>query len=66
MSQTVTVKCPQCQCVYIAWHVPAVGTQASGKADGTGYQSSTACSKCGQRSILADLTEKDGIFQQVA
>ncbi len=65
MSQ-ITVKCPQCQCIYIAWHVPAVGTQSAKETDkAAAYQPSTACSQCGHRSILADLTEQDGIFQQV-
>ncbi len=64
MSQTITVKCPQCQCVYIAWHVPAVGSQTEGKTAST-YQPSTTCSKCGHRSVLSELTEQEGIFQQV-
>ncbi|MGD1895844.1 MAG: hypothetical protein ACFB16_02720 [Phormidesmis sp.] len=70
MSQTITVKCPQCQQVYINWHVPAVGKQTkkqgqNGQSLDT-YRPSTSCSQCGYRSMLDELVEQDGVFQQVS
>jgi len=57
--KTITVKCPQCQQIYIDWSVPSVG----GPRPNT-YEPSAVCSKCGHRSILSELSEKDGVLQQ--
>ncbi|MEO1622084.1 MAG: hypothetical protein AAFU53_13765 [Cyanobacteria bacterium J06632_3] len=56
--KTVTVKCPQCQQIYIDWHTPAVGIQTS-----AAQKPSTVCSQCGHRSVLDELHEKDGVLQ---
>ncbi|MEL7331175.1 MAG: hypothetical protein AAFN12_02950 [Cyanobacteria bacterium J06560_2] len=62
MAQTITVKCPQCEQIYINWHVPAVGESAKSDS-GSAYQPSTACSKCGHRSVLSELEDVNGTFQ---
>ncbi len=54
---TVTVKCPQCQQVYISWHTPAVNTTDSE------YEPTTVCSRCGHRAKLKDLSDRDGVLQ---
>ena len=58
--KTITVKCPQCQQVYIDWYVPPVGTQSA-----DAQKPSTVCSQCGHRSILSELSEQSGVFQRV-
>lgn len=58
--KTMTVKCPQCEQVYIDWCIPAVGVQTH-KAQ----RPSTVCSQCGHRSVVDELREVDGVFQQV-
>lgn len=57
---TITVKCPQCQQVYISWHTPAVA-----EPNGSSYEPTTVCSKCGYRSKLKDLSDRDGVLQKV-
>lgn len=66
MAQTITVKCPQCKRVYIDWHVPAIRPQFSEQVTTDTYEPATVCSKCGTRSLLKNLTEENGIFQQTA
>ncbi|MEL6552231.1 MAG: hypothetical protein AAFQ63_02025 [Cyanobacteria bacterium J06621_11] len=66
MAQTITVKCPQCDRIYIDWHVPAIQPQFSENQISDTYKPTTTCSKCGTRSVLSDLTEKKGVYQQVA
>ncbi|MEO1388344.1 MAG: hypothetical protein AAFV85_13365 [Cyanobacteria bacterium J06634_6] len=61
ISPTITVKCPQCEHVYIGWHIPSVGTQRTQE-----NSPSVSCSRCGYRVVLADLAEKDGVFQMEA
>ncbi|MEL6605715.1 MAG: hypothetical protein AAFP20_21090 [Cyanobacteria bacterium J06614_10] len=58
--KTVTVKCPQCEQIYIDWLTPAVGEQTEWS-----QRPSTVCSQCGHRSILEELQEREGVFQQV-
>ncbi|MGD1864587.1 MAG: hypothetical protein ACFB0D_08530 [Phormidesmis sp.] len=57
--KTVTVKCPQCQQIYIDWYVAPVGVQSA-----NAHQPSTVCSQCGHRSVLSELSEHNGVFQQ--
>ncbi|MEL6470699.1 MAG: hypothetical protein AAFQ74_13300 [Cyanobacteria bacterium J06623_4] len=57
--KTVTVKCPQCEQIYIDWLTPAVGEQTE-----LAQRPSTVCSQCGHRSILEELQEREGVFQQ--
>ncbi|MGC1306379.1 MAG: hypothetical protein WA885_04060 [Phormidesmis sp.] len=54
--KTITVKCPQCQRVYIDWHVPAVSEQDS-------HKPTTVCSKCGHRSKIHELSDRNGTLQ---
>ena len=56
---TVTVKCPQCQQVYIAWHTPAVNVTNSSE-----YEPTTVCSRCGHRAQMKNLSDRDGVLQQ--
>lgn len=58
--KTITVKCPQCQQIYIDWHTPAIDNNNSD------YKPTTACSQCGHRSALEDLSEQNGVWQQKA
>ena len=58
--KTMTVKCPQCTQIYIDWVIPAVGKQGK-----DAHKPSTACSQCGHRSIVEELKEIEGIWQQV-
>ncbi|MGB3768626.1 MAG: hypothetical protein WA947_18880 [Phormidesmis sp.] len=59
-SNTITVKCPQCERVYISWHTPAVNLSDSSSS----YEPTTACSQCGYRAKLNDLSDVDGVLQK--
>ena len=56
---TVTVKCPQCEQVYISWNTPSVGV-----GGGSEYEPTTVCSRCGYRAKLKDLSDRDGVLQK--
>lgn len=58
--KTVTVKCPQCQQIYIDWYVAAVRAQSA-----NAQAPSTVCSQCGHRSVLSELSEHNGVYQQI-
>lgn len=55
--KTITVKCPQCDRVYITWDTPAIDERSE-------KQRTTACSQCGHRSLVHELVEKDGVLQK--
>ncbi|MEM9089477.1 MAG: hypothetical protein AAGC93_12115 [Cyanobacteria bacterium P01_F01_bin.53] len=55
--KNIMVKCPQCERVYIDWLTPAVTERDT---------PSTACSKCGHRSLVCELNEVNGVLQKVA
>ncbi|MEL6352652.1 MAG: hypothetical protein AAFR58_12880 [Cyanobacteria bacterium J06627_28] len=61
----MTVKCPQCEQIYIDWLIPAVGSVGMNGLVPVEQQPSTVCSQCGHRSVLRDLQEIDGVLQQV-
>ena len=58
--KTITVRCPQCQQVYIDWSIPAVGSIATSKQGPT-----TVCSRCGTRSALTELSIHNGILTKL-
>jgi len=60
MAPTLTIKCPQCQQIYIDWHTPAVSISTSE------FRPTVVCSQCGHRAALEDLSKQDGIWQQKA
>ncbi|MGB7084174.1 MAG: hypothetical protein WBD47_01370 [Phormidesmis sp.] len=55
--KNIMVKCPQCQRVYIDWYTPTVGEPTAEQSP------STVCSKCGHRSRLSDLSDRNGVLQ---
>ncbi|EDX85604.1 hypothetical protein S7335_3305 [Synechococcus sp. PCC 7335] len=57
--KTITVQCPQCQQVYIDWSIPAVGTVIT-----SSQRPTTVCSRCGNRSILSELSDRNGILSK--
>ncbi|MGB3787246.1 MAG: hypothetical protein WA949_04495 [Phormidesmis sp.] len=59
--KTITVKCPQCQQIYIDWSIPAVGTIVTPE-----QRPSTICSQCGHRSILDELSDQNGVLVKSA
>ncbi|MEM8502146.1 MAG: hypothetical protein AAF716_03225 [Cyanobacteria bacterium P01_D01_bin.1] len=59
--KTITVRCPQCQQVYIDWSIPAVGIATTPE-----QRPSTVCSKCGNRSVIEELSEQNGILTKAA
>lgn len=60
--KTMTVKCPQCEQIYIDWLIPAVGS-VNGLVP-SDQQPSTVCSQCGHRSSFSALSNIDGVLQQ--
>ncbi|MEL7142197.1 MAG: hypothetical protein AAFY33_14495 [Cyanobacteria bacterium J06643_4] len=62
--KTMTVKCPQCEQIYIDWLISAVGSVGMNGLVPVEQQPSTVCSQCGHRSVLRDLQEIDGVLQQ--
>ncbi|MEM8806224.1 MAG: hypothetical protein AAGF01_09375 [Cyanobacteria bacterium P01_G01_bin.38] len=52
----ISVKCPQCQQIYIEWQTEAVGSNPD-------YTPTAVCSKCGAKVQLRDLVLRNGVYQ---
>ncbi|MEO0455748.1 MAG: hypothetical protein AAF152_04085 [Cyanobacteria bacterium P01_A01_bin.114] len=55
-TQMISVKCPQCQQIYIGWQTASVGTN-------TDYTPTTICSRCGAKARLHDLVLRNEVYQ---
>lgn len=51
--KTITVRCPQCQQLYIDWHIAALNPA---------QEMTTSCSRCGTRELLSRFTLKDDVL----
>ncbi|MEL7351662.1 MAG: hypothetical protein AAF171_09675 [Cyanobacteria bacterium P01_A01_bin.116] len=54
--KNIMVKCPQCERIYIDWHVSAITEQDT---------PATVCSKCGHRTLFKELSDVNGVLEKV-
>ncbi|MEO1402895.1 MAG: hypothetical protein AAFV72_16830 [Cyanobacteria bacterium J06635_1] len=55
-TRMISVKCPQCQQIFIEWQTEAVGANPD-------YTPTAVCSKCGAKVQLRDLVLRSGVYQ---